>query len=268
MMDLKRRVATAVALLPPAVALILFAPNAALAAVFVALIAVAALEWAPLAGSGDALRPWLFSAGVVMLAWLAWRFGFERPYAARGVLGLGLAWWTFAAVWLGARWALGRTTKLVAGALALVPAWFAVVTLHRLEQGPLLVMLLLFIIWGADVGAFFAGHAFGRNKLAPGISPGKTWEGVLGGFALAAVVAALGARLIGIDAVRTVAIALLTVAASIVGDLTESLLKRQAGVKDSGTLLPGHGGVLDRLDSLFAAAPVFVVAWLVSGARA
>lgn len=268
MMDLKRRVATAVVLLPPAVALILFAPNAAIALVFAALLAVAALEWAPLAGCGNGLRPWLYALGVVALAWLVWQFGFEVPAVARSVLGMGLLWWTFATIWLGTRWVIGRGPKLIAGWFALVPAWFAVVALHRLEQGPQLVMLLLLMIWAADVGAFFAGHALGRHKLAPEISPGKTWEGVAGGFVLAAMVALVGANLIGLDVARTVAISLLTVAASIVGDLTESLLKRQAGVKDSGALLPGHGGVLDRLDSLFAAAPVFLTAWLVSGAVA
>jgi len=268
MMDLKRRVATAVVLLPPAVALILFAPTPALALVFGAVIGVAALEWAPLAGAGSERRAWTYAGGVLLLLWATWTFAFDAPLAARALLAAALAWWTFATLWIVRRWPLGHDAKLIAGPFALVPAWFALVALHRLDSGPQLVLLLLLIIWAADVGAFFAGRAYGRTKLAPVVSPGKTWEGALGGFVLAAAVAWVGAGLIGLDHARTVGIAALTVAISIVGDLTESLLKRQAGAKDSGTLLPGHGGVLDRLDSLFAAAPVVLVGWLLTGGGA
>ncbi len=266
LMDLRRRVITAVLLAPAAVALILYAPSGALALVLGALLMVAALEWAPLAGCTDPLRPWLYAIGMAALTGLAWWYAFDHPAVARGLLGLGLLWWAFAAAWVACRWPLGRNAKLAVGPLVLVPAWFAVVALHEQAHGPELVLLMLLIIWGADVGAYFTGHRFGRTKLAPEVSPGKTWEGVWGGAALAVAVAWVGAVLIGLDPVRTVAVALLTVAVSVVGDLTESLLKRQAGAKDSGTLLPGHGGVLDRLDSLFAAAPVFLVAWLLSGA--
>ena len=267
-MELQRRVATAVVLAPPAIVLILFAPSGAIALVLGALCAVAALEWSPLAGCGGPLRPWFYALGVVALMAGVWQFAFELPLVARAVLGSGLLWWAFATIWIATRWTLGRNAKLFAGWFALVPAWFAVVALHGGVHGPELVLLLLLVIWGADVGAFFVGHLFGRTKLAPEVSPGKTWEGVVGGFALAAAVALVGAGFIGIERGRMVAIALLTVAVSIIGDLTESLLKRQAGVKDSGTLLPGHGGVLDRFDSLFAAAPVFLVAWLTLGGDA
>lgn len=267
-MDLKRRVATAIVAAPAAVALILYAPSDAIALVLGALLAVGALEWAQLAGCTNPLRPWMYALGLTGLTALAWNFAFDLPPVARALLGAGLLWWAFAALWIARRWTLGRGAKLAIGPLVLVPAWFAVVALHQQPDGPALVLLLLLIIWGADVGAFFAGHAFGRRKLAPEVSPGKTWEGVWGGCALGAVVAAAGAAVIGLDPARTVAIGVLTVAVSVVGDLTESLLKRQAGVKDSGTLLPGHGGVLDRLDSLFAAAPVFLVAWLATGAGA
>jgi phosphatidate cytidylyltransferase len=267
-MELRRRVATALLLAPPAVALILFAPNFALALVFAALLAVAALEWAPLAGWGGAVRPWLYAGAVGALCGLCWGFAFDRPDLARTTLGAGLLWWAFATAWILRRWALGRAAKLLAGLLVLVPAWFAVVALHRLAHGPELVLLLLLIIWGADVGAYFVGHRFGRNKLAPEVSPGKTWEGVAGGFALGLLVAGTGAVVVGLDLALTLAMGAVTVATSIVGDLAESLAKRQAGVKDSGTLLPGHGGVLDRLDSLFAAAPVFLSGWLLLGGGA
>jgi len=123
-------------------------------------------------------------------------------------------------------------------------------------------MLMMFMIWGADSGAYFTGRALGRHKLAPRASPGKTWEGVIGGMVLSVLVSWGVVRLFGLNIVVDPAYVLLvvvTVAASIVGDLLESIFKRQAGVKDSGTIFPGHGGVLDRLDSLFAATPFFVL---------
>lgn len=267
-MDLKRRVATALLLLPLAVALVLFAPTTMFALAAAAVFAVAALEWAPLAGWGAGARPWIYTLAVTLALVAAWSFAFELPAVGRALLAIGLAWWTLALVWLSGRWPLPTSAKLAAGLLTLVPAWYAVVTLHGLRSGPALVLLLLLIIWAADVGAFFAGHAFGRHKLAPKVSPGKTWEGALGGFALAAVVAGIGATLLGFAVGSFVLLALVTIAASIVGDLTESLLKRQAGAKDSGVLLPGHGGVLDRLDSLFSAAPVFLAGWLLLGGGA
>ncbi len=267
-MDLKRRVATALLLLPLAVALVLFAPPAMFAVAVAAVFAVAALEWAPLAGCGAGARPWVYAGNVILLLVAAWLFAFELPTVGRALLAVGLAWWTLALVWIVQRWALPVGVKLIAGMLTLVPAWYAIVTLHGLRSGPELVLLLLLIIWAADVGAFFAGHAFGKHKLAPEVSPGKTWEGVLGGFALSALIASIGAVLLGFAVASFVLLALLTIAASIVGDLTESLLKRQAGAKDSGVLLPGHGGVLDRLDSLFAAAPAFLAGWLLLGGGA
>ena len=261
-MDLKRRVATALLLLPLAIALVLFAPQDAFALGAAAVFVVAALEWAPLAGWGAGARPWLYALGLALALAATWWFAFELPPVGRALLATGLAWWTLALVWLVGRWPLPTGAKLLAGLLTLAPAWYAVVTLHGLRSGPALVLLLLLIIWAADVGAFFAGHAFGRHKLAPEVSPGKTWEGALGGFVLAALVAGVGATLLGFALGSFVLLALVTIAASIVGDLTESLLKRQAGAKDSGVLLPGHGGVLDRLDSLFSAAPVFLAGWL------
>ncbi len=114
----------------------------------------------------------------------------------------------------------------------------------------------MLLVWGADIGAYFAGHRFGHTRLAPAVSPGKTWEGVAGGFALSAVVAVAGSAWFGLPLYAFGPLCLAVVGFSIVGDLTESLLKRFAGVKDSGTLFPGHGGVMDRIDSVTGAAPV------------
>jgi phosphatidate cytidylyltransferase len=264
-MDLRRRVATALLLLPPAVAVVLFAPTWVVAVVLAAVFGVAALEWAVLAGCAQGWRPWAFAAALLAVLGLAALPGPWQPLLSRAYLGAGLAWWAFAAVLIVRRWTLPCGAKLIAGLATLAPAWLALVAIHQLHDGPWLLMLVLLLVWAADVGAFFVGHRFGRRKLAPEVSPGKTWEGALGGFATAMLVAYAATVALAVDAAPTLLIAALTVAVSIVGDLTESLLKRQAGVKDSGALLPGHGGVLDRLDSLFAAAPVFLVGWVVAG---
>jgi len=130
---------------------------------------------------------------------------------------------------------------------------------------------MMVLIWGADTGAYFAGRAFGKRKLAPQVSPGKSWEGVAGAMGVTVVVALVGGALLDVSGVALfglVILSLITVAFSIVGDLMESLMKRRVGVKDSGTLLPGHGGVLDRIDSLTAAAPIFALGVSLLGIRA
>jgi phosphatidate cytidylyltransferase len=132
-------------------------------------------------------------------------------------------------------------------------------------QGAWLLLFVLAVIMAADVGAYFAGHRWGRLKLAPRISPGKTWEGVIGGLALSALVAWGGAVLLGWPVFTVIPLALGAAAFSVVGDLMESLLKRHSGLKDSGQILPGHGGVLDRIDSLTAGVPMFVLGLLQLG---
>ena len=121
------------------------------------------------------------------------------------------------------------------------------------------MLFLLLLVWAADTGAFFVGRRFGRIRLAPQVSPSKTWEGVLGGLAAAVAVAALGASWFNLRHVAFLSLCLAVVLISIVGDLTESMFKRYAGVKDSGSIFPGHGGVLDRIDSITAAAPTFLL---------
>ena len=123
------------------------------------------------------------------------------------------------------------------------------------------MIYLLTLVWVADIGAYFSGRRYGRHKLAPGISPGKTWEGVAGGLVLNALWISLVFLLSdgwGISYLSFLVLGLITSAISVVGDLYESILKREAGLKDSGKLLPGHGGVLDRIDSIIAATPVFI----------
>jgi phosphatidate cytidylyltransferase len=126
-------------------------------------------------------------------------------------------------------------------------------------RGAQWLLFALCLVWAADVGAYFAGRSFGHTKLAPQVSPGKTWEGVLGGLVFAGLVALWGSWWFALPALKLVPVCLVVVAFSVVGDLTESLLKRFAGLKDSGTLFPGHGGVMDRIDSLTSAMPVLLL---------
>ncbi len=157
------------------------------------------------------------------------------------------------------------------GVLLLVPSWQAVVQVQQQGAvglaGPWALMFILVWVWAADTGAYFAGRAFGRHKLAPSVSPGKTIEGLIGGAALALTVVALVAWFGPVTGNRQalLLVALVTVLASVLGDLFESMVKRQAGVKDSGTMLPGHGGMLDRIDSVTAALPVALAGFTLTG---
>jgi phosphatidate cytidylyltransferase len=154
----------------------------------------------------------------------------------------------------------------VAGLAALLPPWAALTYLHQAaEAGPALVVTVFVIVWSADSGAFFTGRALGRHKLAPKVSPGKTWEGVGGGVLFAGVVSGIAGFVLGFPVGALVAIGAVTALVSVLGDLTVSIAKRNIGVKDSGRLLPGHGGMLDRIDSLTAAAPVFVLGLIAAG---
>jgi phosphatidate cytidylyltransferase len=145
--------------------------------------------------------------------------------------------------------------------LVLLPLYNALVVLYLASPAVLLGALL--IVWAADTGAFVAGKLFGRVKLAPQISPGKTWEGVIGGLVTVAFLAVVGAYLFDARVAVLVPFCLAVACASVVGDLTVSMFKRTAGLKDSGSIFPGHGGVLDRVDSVAAAAPLFAlgIAW-------
>ncbi|GAB2581708.1 phosphatidate cytidylyltransferase [Nitrincola alkalisediminis] len=154
-----------------------------------------------------------------------------------------------------------RGHKLIIGMFVLIPAWLALVRLKEMPNGEMLILLLLLLVWGADTGAYFAGRALGKHKLMPNVSPGKTIEGFVGGLAVCMFIAlsfSIWNELTGAALVYLVLLSIVTAMASVLGDLFESMFKRERGIKDSGTLLPGHGGVLDRIDSLTAAAPVFL----------
>lgn len=161
-----------------------------------------------------------------------------------------------------------RVISMATAVLSVTSCWFALGWLRMQPDGSWLILLLLLIVWAADTGAYFAGKAFGKRKLAPRISPGKTQAGLLGGLASAVLIALLAASLMPFESIDPISLVLLTLVTALVsvgGDLMISMHKRTSGYKDSGSILPGHGGILDRLDSLLAAAPFFALGLLVSG---
>lgn len=163
-----------------------------------------------------------------------------------------------------------RAVSFVTALVSITTGWFALSWIHGQADGSWLILLLLLIVWAADTGAYFAGKAFGKAKLAPQISPGKTRAGLVGGMITACVVALLAANLMPFESIRPgrlILLSLVTALVSVGGDLMISLHKRISGHKDSGSLLPGHGGILDRLDSLIAAAPFFAMALLAAEFR-
>jgi len=231
--------------------------------------AVAAWEWSGFGALHGMLARSLYTLATGALMYAALLFSANHEYL-RGILAAACMWWVAALLWLILAPQRQRPAlTLLCGAIVLVPAFLALAHLQLSAVGsiggPELVLWLLLVVSGADIGAYFAGSNFGRHKLAPRISPGKTWEGVIGGLAVVALIAALGAlrlRLpIGITALLGCGVGIF----SIVGDLTESMFKRAAGLKDSGAILPGHGGMLDRVDSVVAAAPFYTLGLLGSG---
>ena len=266
---LKRRVVTAVALVVPLLAALYWLPSRWLVPVFGVVVFLGAREWATLSGlTAHGGRRYAAAitvgGGLLAAAVLIW------PLVIWPVVGLTAAWWIVAFVGLGRDTGVfhSRLGKLAGGVLVLVPMWVAAIFLHHVDPDrPRLLLYVMALVWLADSIAYLTGRTLGRTKLAPRISPGKTWEGVAGAL-VAVVLAAYFCGTIlwqfnGIGLVAWVVLAVAITLVSVVGDLVESKVKRVAGVKDSGTLLPGHGGVLDRIDALTSAVPLFVLGWLI-----
>jgi len=172
------------------------------------------------------------------------------------VFRIALAWWILAFVWtFFYPTPIAKPVAWLSGILTIVPAFVALDWLY--QNGAMTLLFMLVIVLAADIGAYFAGKAFGRVKLAPNISPGKTWEGAIGGLLLVSVVVSVESTILNFPLLSVLPLCLAVAVISVVGDLTVSMFKRNSSVKDSGTLFPGHGGFLDRADSIMAAAPVF-----------
>ncbi|MES9854425.1 MAG: phosphatidate cytidylyltransferase [Candidatus Thiodiazotropha sp. L084R] len=262
---LKQRVITALILAPLVISAVLFLPTVYVALLLAIVVGIGSREWARL--SGILQLPQQIAYSLLMLALMLCSYLYLPASWVPIIMGGAVLWWCFVLLRI-VRYKADQepsgnvALKAMEGVIVLLPSWIALITMHQIpEYGPGLLLFVLMMIWGADVGAYFAGHRWGRNKLAPEVSPGKTREGVYGALASALL---FGFILIWwLDAGWFISpllliLCLVTMLSSVVGDLFESVLKRQSGMKDSGTLLPGHGGMLDRIDSLTAAAPLFL----------
>ena len=257
---LKQRLITAL-ILGPLALLGLFALEGSAFALFTAAVVVlAAWEWARLSGLGRTGQ-WVYPLVLAAALASAW----SQPHLWTQALWLALVFWCLALL---AVFTYPRTTHLwrctsrraFAGVLVLVPTWAGFQLLK--QAGDLWLLYPLLLCWTADIAAYFAGRAWGQRKLAPAVSPGKSWEGVFGGLLATSLLALVTALWLGWPWQQVLLLLLLTcviTGVSVLGDLTESLIKREAGMKDSSQLLPGHGGIMDRIDSLTSAIPLFAL---------
>jgi phosphatidate cytidylyltransferase len=232
---------------------------------FGVVFSMAAWEWAGFGGLTSPAARAAYSGCIAAALWAAWWWSGDVQHLIL-MLSAACLWWAAAFFWLSLAPTKHRAgLTLFCGLLVLVPAYLALTRVELGVSGPQWVLWLIFMVCAADIGAYFAGRALGKRKLAPRVSPGKTWEGAAGGMAAVALTAWAGAVYFGLPVMSTIAFGCLVGIFSIVGDLTESMFKRAAALKDSGTLLPGHGGLLDRLDSVTAAAPLYALGLFGSG---
>jgi len=264
---LMQRVVTALVLLPLLLALVWFAPTPWLYAVLGVVGLVMAWEWTAFMGlnARPALRVAYLALTALVLA-AVWFSPVNGPALSWALAPVALVWLLMPLRFRNfpGNGAIAAPVMAVAGQLMIASTLISIAALHGLPGGVFKLLFVLFLVFVADTGAYFAGRAFGRRKLAPKISPGKTIEGAIGGLLLCAVWGAVaGSFAFGLQAPAAIAmlVALSVIAAvvSIIGDLTESMLKRSVGLKDSGHILPGHGGILDRVDSIVAATPVMLL---------
>lgn len=257
MSGIVRRVTTAGLLLAVFVPALFWAPQGVWAVLISIVIVIAAHEWAQLSQFPAGVSAWYAGLlGVIALGLPYLPATYTEPLHASLLAMAALFWALIAPLWLSLRWrGAFLFIRAALGVVILLPTWAALLYLR--ERGPWVLLAVLAVVWVADTAAFFAGRRFGRHKLAPLISPGKTREGVIGAMlALALYASAVSAAVVGLKIVGALMLAMTLLYFAVLGDLFESWIKRVADQKDSGTLLPGHGGVLDRIDALTAALPI------------
>lgn len=252
----KTRLLTAIILIPLVVAVVFFLPPLTFFSLAMLVILLAGWEWATLAEIHHIAKK------IVFLVLLAAALLLSMWVPMYGVIFTGVLWWLIALVLLamfpkGSHWWGNSLTRSIMGFLVLIPCWLGLVVLQGFS--PIILMYCLILIWSVDSAAYFVGKKWGKHKIAPQISPGKTYEGFLGGLVAASIIAVAGFFVLNIpkeDWLLFYAICLFGGGViTVLGDLFESMLKRQSQVKDSGGLLPGHGGILDRIDSMTTAIP-------------
>jgi len=266
---LRQRFITAVILAVLFVSLLVVVSPAVFSSLIILVVVLAGWEWTSLANitsnlgrAGYLLVLFLLLAGASHILGVYGTFDQQLSYQISASV---VALWAVIFLWIqgypssSILWA-PRPVLSILGLILLVATWIALVAIVRHEGGRWLLLLALGIVVLADVGGYIAGNLFGRRKLAPTISPGKTWEGFLGALVLQlALIAMIKALLPAVDVVDLAILVFPVALCSVIGDLFESMLKRHRGLKDSSSLLPGHGGVLDRLDGIMAALPMFFV---------
>jgi len=274
---LKQRVVTAIVIAVVFFSALFFSSPYSFSLMTAVVVVYAAWEWSNLAGfSRKLIRLFYALSLAVLLIVSGYVLGLSDSSTLDLVVGKTLMswlvpWWAIALLWVqgypssallwGSSWA-----RALIGYLVLVPAWLAMVILIHANQGEWLIMIVVLIVAFADIGAYFSGRAFGKHKLATNVSPKKTWEGLVGGVVANLIFVAVLLVTLNVDHwPMLLGLVMITVLASVLGDLLESMVKRHRGIKDSGNILPGHGGILDRLDSLTAALPVFTLVYLFSG---
>lgn len=279
---LKERVLSAIIMIAVAIAALFLLSPLPFTIGLTAIVVIAMWEWAQFVGFKTPISRAVVAFVTICVMLFPIMAATDYIRAARfltdetiPLLFVGGVWWAVAFALVisypnsAKVWAKSVSAKFIFGFCTLIPFFIATLALrfYQYNLNPLLgTYLLLYVfllVWGADSGAYFAGRAFGKHKLAPKVSPGKSWEGAVGGLITSAMIALIFMQFIGkemfsdLPTVPFVVLSVLTVAVSILGDLSESMFKRQAGIKDSSNLIPGHGGVLDRIDSLTAAVPFF-----------
>ena len=271
---LKQRLFTAIILIAIMVATLYYLPPIGFSLLVGFFVLLASWEWTRLIEMTRSSYRWTYSILIAGLGLASSYLVTIYPDRVLPLVFIAAVWWAYLLVQLLRPAAVqsavfvSKSGKLLGGFLILVPAWVAIVYLLAQEQGgPTTVLFVFVLVWLADSAAYFVGKAWGKTKLAPHISPGKSIEGVVGGLVAALILGLIfalyvwdyGPRQLGVF----LAIVLVTALFSVAGDLVESKFKRLAGVKDSGNFLPGHGGILDRVDAFTAAAPIFVTGWIV-----
>ena len=255
---LKQRVITALILIAVLISILFLLPPGYAIAGFSLIAILAAWEWGRLVSSSGPTQV-LFPIAVLS----GCGFCLQYTWLQLPLCLVAAGFWFMVPLWLAKRWPINsESLGWLVGAVVIVPAWIGMVQLHAL--GPWVLLAAMALVWVADISAYFVGRAFGRHKLAPAVSPGKTWEGaggaILGGLLYVFLLRQYGNLPLTLSVAAIFPVTAVLVAISIIGDLFESMIKRQAGVKDSSQLLPGHGGVLDRIDSLTSTLPLMVVA--------
>ena len=269
-----QRILTAIVLIPLVIIALFFAPLSIFSYLIIAVCALATWEWSHFLGMVEKTQKAIFMVLIISLLALLYLIPIDLSLKGKlytYIICLSIVWWLIALLLVisypqsAKYWSKSILIKLLFALFTLIPFYISMLELRSINYdidrytGAVWLLYVFVLVWATDTGAYFAGRAIGKRKLAVKVSPGKTIEGFIGGVSLAILVCML-VYLTGYFAISFINFlisSLLAILVSVLGDLTESMFKREAGIKDSGNLIPGHGGILDRIDSLTAAVPVF-----------